>query len=181
MAMCALNGVKGMKLNMRDDLKQPRAYALMKVSKQMSGGDFYIVSPCYVIKEIKNAFKNDGTSESYFEVVFPRKKLGLFSKNEEIVPEITPSNPMKCTNSMFDNFITCDYKDAIKKRNRENFSILSYEQFDLVDYYQEQINKLEAEEIVKIKKLIKAYNTTYEPELCKVTIGTYKNGMVFIK
>ena len=166
---------------MRDELMYPRAYALMKISKQKSGRDFYIVSPCYVIKEIKNAFKSDGTSESYFEVVFPRKDLGLFSKNEEIIPEINPFNTLECTNSTFVNFITCDYKDAIKKRNRENFSILSYEQFDLVDYYQEQIDKLEAEEIVKIKKLKKTYDTTYEPELCKDTRGTYRNGMVFIK
>lgn len=166
---------------MRDDLKYPRAYALMKISKQKTGVDFYIVSLCYIIKEIKNVFKNDGTSGSYFEAVFPRKDLGLFCKNEEIIPEINPSNPIECTNSTFVNFITCDYKDAIKKRNKENFSIISYDQFDLVDYYQEQINKLESEEIVKIKKLIKAYNTTYEPELCKDTRGTYKNGMVFIK
>lgn len=163
---------------MRDELKYPRAYALMLVKTNF---EFYVVSPCYVIKEIKNVFKSDGTSESYFEVVFPRKDLNLFSRNEEIIPEINPSNHIECTNSTSVDFITCDYENAIEQRNRKNFSIMPPEGFDLVDYYQERINKLETEEIVKIKKLIKAYNTTYEPELWKNTSGTYRNGMVFIK
>ena len=171
---------------MRDDLKYPRAYALMKISKQKTGVDFYIVSLCYIIKEIKNVFKNDGTSGSYFEVVFPRKDLGLFCKNEEIIPEINPSNPIECTNSTFVNFITCDYKDAIQKRDSKNFSRYRdpYEIEGLiksVESCQEDINKLESDEIAKINKLKETYDTTYEPELWEDTRGTYRNGMVFIK
>ena len=37
---------------MRDELKYPRAYALMKVPKQKSDEGFYIVSPCYIVKEL---------------------------------------------------------------------------------------------------------------------------------
>ena len=174
---------------MRDELMYPRAFALMHIKSATD--EFYVVSPCYVIKEIKNAFKSDRTSESCFEVVFPRKKLGLtrlFAKKEEeeIIPEINPSNSIECTNSTFVNFITCDYKDAIQKRDSKNFSRYRdpYEIEGLiksVESCQEDINKLESDEIAKINKLKKTYDTTYEPELWENTRGTYRNGMVFIK
>ena len=146
---------------MIDELKYPRAYALMKVPKQNSDGGFYIVSPCYVIKELL-IHKADGRNEKGYEIVYPRR--GYNSKKEQI-PEVDKLDSWKCFNSFTTDYVTYDYEEAIKERDRVNSSLLAslrpkegetfgemYGQCrEEIEFYQEELNKIEPKEQVKRK------------------------------
>ena len=146
---------------MIDELKYPRAYALMKVPKQKSDGGFYIVSPCYIVKELL-IHMADGRNEKGYEIVYPRR--GYNSKKEQI-PEVDKLDSWKCFNSFTTDYVTYDYEEAIKERDRVNSSLLAslrpkegetfgemYGQCrEEIEFYQEELNKIEPKEQVKRK------------------------------
>lgn len=132
---------------MRDELKYPRAFALMPVPVEMAynKADFkvydgvycYVVSPCYIVRRYTDYMKYDyGIEYDGFEVVFPRKYLGLhIHKNEEQILERNlgevPEAPISISRSdmrrnyqnavsLDYNMVTEDYEEAIKIRDREN-------------------------------------------------------------
>ena len=146
---------------MRDELMYPRAYALMKVPKQKSDGGFYIVSPCYIVKELL-IHMADGRNEKGYEIVYHRR--GYNSRKEQI-PEINNIDSWECINSFITDYVTYDYEEAIKERDRVNSSLLASlrpkegETFgemyrrcrEEIEFYQEELNKLEPKEQVKKK------------------------------
>ena len=146
---------------MRDELMYPRAYALMKVPKQKSDGGFYIVSPCYIVKELL-IHMADGRNEKGYEIVYPRR--GYNSRKEQI-PEINNIDSWECINSFITDYVTYDYEEAIKERDRVNSSLLAslrpkegktFEEMyrrcrEEIEFYQEELNKLEPKEQVKKK------------------------------
>ncbi len=131
---------------MRDELKYPRAFALMPVPIEMayneaefnvSGVYCYVVSPCYIVRRYTDYMKYDyGIEHAGFEVVFPRKYLGLhIHKNEEEILERNlgevPEAPFSIPHSdmrrnyqnavsLDYNMVTEDYEEAIKIRDKEN-------------------------------------------------------------
>ena len=146
---------------MIDELKYPRAYALMKVPKQKSDGGFYIVSPCYIVKELL-IHMADGRNEKGYEIVYPRRG---YNSREEQIPEINKLDSWECINGFITDYITYDYEEAIKERDRVNSSLLASlrpkegETFgemyrrcrEEIEFYQEELNKLEPKEQVKKK------------------------------
>ena len=173
---------------MRDELKYPRAFALMPVPVEMAynKADFkvydgvycYVVSPCYIVRRYTDYMKYDyGIEYDGFEVVFPRKYLGLhIHKNEEQILERNlgevPEAPISISRSdmrrnyqnavsLDYNMVTEDYEEAIKIRDNaindkvaEKIAIYNEE----VNKYQEELNKLEPKEQVnKTGLIVKKY------------------------
>ena len=56
---------------MRDELMYPRAFALMHIKSATD--EFYVVSPCYVIKEIKMRLKVTGLVKVVLKSFFQEK------------------------------------------------------------------------------------------------------------
>ena len=132
---------------MRDELKYPRAFALMPVPVEMAyneaelkvynGVYCYVVSPCYIVRKYTDYMQDEyGIENDGFEVVFPRKYLGeqfefnkrtIPGKKLDIVPELYPSvsyinRRKKYKNTIFLDYnqLTEDYEEAIKMRDKEN-------------------------------------------------------------
>ena len=132
---------------MRDELKYPRAFALMPVPIEMAYNEAefkvydcvycYVVSPCYIVRRCTDYMQDEyGIENDGFEVVFPRKYLGeqfefnkrtIPGKKLDIVPELYPSvsyinRRKKYKNTIFLDYnqLTEDYEEAIKMRDKEN-------------------------------------------------------------
>lgn len=132
---------------MKDELKYPRVFALLPIfDSSLYNGNllyFYIVSPCYLLKETKY-YDKGGNVDTEYLVTFSRKNLITL---EEIVPntedlcfyednnsnlkkmirEIIPfSYGVNETTDRVSN-IFLSYEDAIRKRDEINNKIFANE------------------------------------------------------
>ena len=110
----------------------------------------YVVSPCYIVRRYTDYMKYDyGIEYDGFEVVFPRKYLGLhIHKNEEQILERNlgevPEAPISISRSdmrrnyqnavsLDYNMVTEDYEEALKeclKKNSQKVNRYGYGKID---------------------------------------------------
>ena len=104
----------------------------------------------------------DSRNEKGYEIVYPRRG---YNSREEQIPEINKLDSWEYINDFTTDYVTYDYEEAIKERDRVNSSLLASlhpkegETFgemyrrcrEEIEFYQEEINKLEPKEQVKKK------------------------------
>lgn len=157
---------------MRDELKYPRAFALMPVRRYYSRDYYisnycYIVSPCYIVRK-SICYDENGRETNEYEVVFPVCGLSTYEQKTQI-PEFNSDGI--CENSHTTNYVTLDYEEALKeclKKNSQKVNRYGYgkidwdsdfnlKEFSYEDYltvikdYQRKLDNLEPKKQVKRK------------------------------
>lgn len=115
-------------------------------------------------------YDSDGNNKKSYEVVFPRSADGIYYDcvDREFIPKINLDN--LCTNKKTVDFITFDYEEAIKLRDKmtkekvfnglnlllpvdpiDTFSKRCDEYMEKIEKYQQRLNKTEPIEQVKTK------------------------------
>ena len=163
---------------MKEELKYPKVFAIMEIKNKSYFNQSglidvigYIVSPSFLVAKTTSYQKN-GNKKDKYNVVFPRNVENIIYDIVDL-EEITPkyNYDFEIANATEVDFISCDYEEAISRRNElikeniigeialcyreEEYKEKVKEQIEKINYWQESLNKFEPKE--QVKKLTKTF------------------------